>query len=204
MVILGDSLTAGYGIPKEEAYPALLEAKLEKAGLSWQVVNGGRSGDTTKNGLLRLRWLLKRSADLLVIALGGNDGLRGLPPEEMKNNLEAMVALARERSPGVKIVLAGMEMPDNMGPEYVEAFRAVFPELAEAEELTLIPFLLDGVGGVEALNQEDRIHPNEEGHRVMAETVWKAIAPLVHEEGQAREGGSGRGESAETGTGDSP
>ncbi len=179
LVILGDSLTAGYGIAKADAYPALIQKRLDEAGLAWQVANGGRSGDTTKNGLARLRWLLKKRADLLIIALGGNDGLRGLSPVEMRKNLKAMVDLARETSPGVRIVLAGMQMPDNMGPDYVKAFQAVYPELAKEEKLTLIPFLLRGVGGVDKYNQDDRIHPNEAGHGVIAETVWEALGPLV-------------------------
>lgn len=181
MVILGDSLTAGYGIAKADAYPALLEAKLKETKASWQVANGGRSGDTTKNGLARLRWLLKKPADVLVIALGGNDGLRGLSSEEMRKNLKAMVDLARKDSPNVKIVLAGMQMPDNMGVEYVKAFQEVFPSLAHEEKLTLIPFLLEGIAGDDAFNQEDRIHPNEDGHKKIAETVWKALQPLVTE-----------------------
>jgi acyl-CoA thioesterase-1 len=186
LVVLGDSLTAGYGIPKSAAYPALLQEKLVEAGEAWKVVNGGRSGDTTKNGLLRLRWLLKQPVDLLIIALGGNDGLRGLSAEEMKSNLQEMVALARKASPQVEIVLAGMEMPDNMGEAYVEAFQAVFPEVAKSEKVALVPFLLEGVGGVEALNLEDGIHPNEKGHQVMAETVWKVVEPLVRSPGKER------------------
>lgn len=179
LVILGDSLTAGYGLAKEDAYPALLQERFEKAGLAWKVANGGRSGDTTKGGLSRLRWLLKQPADMLIIALGGNDGLRGLSPDEMEKNLRAMIDLARRERPGIEVVLAGMEMPDNMGTEYVKAFTAVYPALAEAEKLTLIPSLLRGVAGEDAYNQDDRIHPNEAGHEKIAETVWEAIAPLV-------------------------
>lgn len=179
LVILGDSLTAGYGIAKADAYPALLQEKLNQAGLDWQVANGGRSGDTTRNGLARLRWLLKKPADMLVIALGGNDGLRGLSPDEMQGNLNAMVDLARQIAPDIHIVLAGMQMPDNMGEDYVKAFQAVYPELARAEDLTLIPFLLQGIGGEDQYNQEDRIHPNEAGHKVIAQTIWEVIHPLV-------------------------
>lgn len=179
MVILGDSLTAGYGIAKADAYPALLEAKLNANGTSWEVANGGRSGDTTKNGLARLRWLMKKPADILMIALGGNDGLRGLSSEEMRKNLKAMVDLARKTKPDIQIILAGMETPDNMGAEYVKAFQAVFPELANTEKLAFVPSLLDGVAGEDSLNQDDRIHPNEDGHKKLAETVWKVLGPLV-------------------------
>ena len=181
LVILGDSLTAGYRIAKANAYPALLEAKLNANGTEWKVANGGRSGDTTKNGLARLRWLMKKPADILMIALGGNDGLRGLASDEMRKNLKAMIDLARKTKPDVQIVLAGMQMPDNMGVEYVKAFQAVFPELAKEEKVTLIPFLLEGVAGDDALNQEDRIHPNEDGHKKMTETVWRVLEPLVTE-----------------------
>ncbi len=179
LVILGDSLTAGYGIAKEDAYPALIQKRLEAAGEPWKVINGGRSGDTTKNGLARLRWLMKRPADMLIIALGGNDGLRGLKADEMEKNLKAMVAMAREKSPDIAIVLVGMEMPDNMGKEYVEAFQAVYPRVAESEKLTLIPFLLKGIAGVERYNLDDRVHPNEDGHKIMAETVWNGIEALL-------------------------
>ncbi|MGY8689359.1 MAG: arylesterase, partial [Verrucomicrobiales bacterium] len=179
IVVLGDSLTAGYGVSKLEAYPALLQKKIEDAGLKWKVANGGRSGDTTKSGLSRLNWLLKKPADMLIIALGGNDGLRGLSSDAMRVNLKAMIDLAREGSPDIQIVLAGMQMPDNMGPEYVKAFKAVYPDLAKEEDLSLIPFLLEGVGGSEELNQDDRIHPNEAGHKAIAETVWKVVEPLL-------------------------
>lgn len=179
LLVLGDSLTAGYEIAKDDAYPALLEKKLNATGTIWQVANGGRSGDTSKNGLARLRWLMKKPADVLVIALGGNDGLRGLSPEEMRKNLKAMIDLARKESPDVQILLAGMQMPDNMGAEYVKKFQEVFPSLAKEEKLTLIPFLLKDVGGVDAMNQEDRIHPNEAGHKKIAETVWESLEPLL-------------------------
>lgn len=179
LVILGDSLTAGYGIAKADAYPALLQEKINQAGLDWEVANGGRSGDTTRNGLARLRWLMKKPADMLIIALGGNDGLRGLSPDDMRENLKAMVDLARQISPDIDIVLAGMQMPDNMGEDYVKAFQGVYPELAKAEDLTLIPFLLQGIGGVDKYNQEDRIHPNEDGHKVIAQTIWEIIHPLL-------------------------
>lgn len=179
LVILGDSLTAGYGIAKADAYPALLEARLNANSTAWSVANGGRSGDTTKNGLARLRWLMKKPADVLMIALGGNDGLRGLSSEEMRKNLKAMIDLARKTKPDIQIILAGMQMPDNMGANYVKAFQAVFTELAQEEKLAFVPFLLDGVAGEDALNQDDRIHPNEDGHKKMAVTVWKVLKPLL-------------------------
>jgi acyl-CoA thioesterase-1 len=183
VLVLGDSLTKGYGLLEEEAYPALLEARLEAAGgRGWDVVNAGVSGDTSAGGLRRAAWLLKRPPDLLVLALGANDGLRGIDPASTEKNLQAIIDLARAAAPDVRVVIAGMTVPANLGPDFVSAFEAVFPRLAEANRAILIPFLLDGVAGDDALNQDDRIHPNAEGQKVIAETVWKALAPLVGEE----------------------
>jgi acyl-CoA thioesterase-1 len=176
-VVLGDSLTAGLGLPADEAYPALLQEKIDRARLDYEIVNAGVSGDTTAGGLRRLNWVLSGDVRVLVIALGANDGLRGLPAKEMKQNLSTMISTARNR--GVTVVLAGMEAPPNFGPEYTTAFRQVYRDVAKEQRVPLIPFLLMGVAGDSALNQPDGIHPNAEGARRVAETVWPALQPLL-------------------------
>lgn len=175
LVVLGDSITAGYGLDKEQAYPALLQAKFDSAKEAWAVVNGGVSGDTTAGGLRRLPWLLREKTELLLIALGGNDGLRGLKLEQTRENLAKMIDLAREKQPGIMIIIAGMRMPDNMGEDYKKGFAEIFRGVAKEKGAGLLPFLLEGVGGEAKLNQEDRIHPNEEGQKILAETVWKSL-----------------------------
>ncbi len=179
VVFFGDSLTAGYGVDPDEAYPALIQQKLDAAGRPWRVVNAGLSGETTAGGLRRLDWILKQPVDVFVVALGGNDGLRGIAPELSQANLEAIVKRIQERLPRVKVVLAGMQMPANMGADYTRQFAAMYPAVAEKFGLTLIPFLLEGVGGVPRLNQADGIHPTAEGHKVVAETVWRNLQPLL-------------------------
>lgn len=180
VIILGDSITAGFGLEREEAYPALLQKKADAAGLDYEVVNAGVSGDTTAGGLRRIDWALgNKGGHVLVIALGGNDGLRGIAPEQTAKNLADMVQKARARSPGIKIVIAGMQMPDNMGPKYVEAFKTLFINVAEAQKTELLPFLLEGVGGDEKLNQADRIHPNPEGQKKIADLVWAKLQGLL-------------------------
>lgn len=181
LVFFGDSLTAGYGLadPAAEAYPALIQARIRDAGLPWRVVNAGLSGETTAGGLRRIDWTLRTPPDLFVLALGANDGLRGISPALMRSNLEEIIGRVRRRQPAARIVLAGMQMPPELGPEHAAAFARVFPEVAEKTGATLVPFLLDGVGGVAELNQGDRIHPNPAGHAVIAETVWKILQPLL-------------------------
>lgn len=180
IVILGDSISAGYGLDREEAYPALLQKKVDEAGLAYEVVNAGVSGDTTAGGLRRVDWALgQKGADVLVIALGGNDGLRGISPEQTEQNLTGIVEKARAKNAEMKILIAGMQMPDNMGPEYVASFKATFPKVAEAQKTELIPFLLEGVGGDEKLNQADRIHPTAEGQKVVAELVWEKLKGIL-------------------------
>ena len=181
LVFFGDSLTAGFGLadPAAEAYPALIQARIRDAGLPWRVVNAGLSGETTAGGLRRIDWTLRTPPDLFVLALGANDGLRGISPALMRSNLEEIIGRVRRRQPAARIVLAGMRMPPELGPEHAEAFARVFPEVAEKTGVTLVPFLLDGVGGVAELNQGDRIHPNPAGHAVIAETVWKILQPLL-------------------------
>lgn len=179
LVFLGDSLTAGYGVDPDEAYPALVQRKIDEAGKQWKVVNAGLSGDTTAGGLRRLDWILRQPVDLMVIELGGNDGLRGIPPATTRSNLEAMIQRIHERQPHVRIVIAGMQIPTNMGPEHTRAFAAVYPAVAQATGAVLIPFLLDRVGGDPTLNLPDGIHPTPDGHKIVAETVWRTLQPLL-------------------------
>lgn len=177
VVFLGDSLTAGLGLPADEAYPAIVQRKIDAEHLNYEVVNAGVSGDTTAGGLRRLDWVLSGNVRVLVVALGGNDGLRGLPPRDMKQNLSSIVATARNR--GIAVILAGMEAPPNVGPEYTGEFRNVYRDLAKQQRVPLIPFLLQGVAGESALNQPDGIHPNREGARRVADIVWPALRPLL-------------------------
>lgn len=181
VVFFGDSLTAGYGLadPAAEAYPVLIQEKIRAAGLPWRVVNAGLSGETSSGGLRRVDWTLRTPPDVFVLALGANDGLRGISPALMRTNLEEIIARVRKRNPDARIVLAGMRLPPELGPAHAEAFGRAFPEVAKSTGATLVPFLLDGVGGVTELNQADRIHPNPAGHAIMAETVWKVLRPLL-------------------------
>lgn len=179
IVILGDSITAGYGLDPAEAYPALLQGKITAAHLPYTIANAGVSGDTTAGGLRRIDWAMGKGADVLIIALGGNDGLRGISPEETKKNLLGIIEKARAKNPAIKILLAGMQMPDTMGLDYTTRFKAVFPEAANESKSTLIPYLLEGIGGNEKLNQPDGIHPTPQGQQKVAEIVWKILAPEI-------------------------
>lgn len=177
IVALGDSLTAGLGLDMEEAYPAILQDRLDEAGYPYEVVNAGVSGDTTAGGLSRADWVLSGDVRVLILALGGNDGLRGLPPDEMKRNLAATIETAQER--GVAVLLAGMEAPPNMGEAYTSAFRRVFRDLAEEYDVVFLPFLLEGVAGEPSLNQGDGIHPNVKGARRIADAIWPLLRPML-------------------------
>ena len=179
VVILGDSITAGYGIDPAHAYPALLQARINAAGLPFEIVNAGVSGDTTAGGLRRIDWALSRGAEVLIVALGGNDGLRGVPPAQTAANLDGIIKRARAKVPGLAVIVAGMKMPVNLGPEYVEQFDAIFPRVAAQNNAQLIPFLLEGVGGVARLNQPDQIHPTVEGHQRVAENVWPTLEQVL-------------------------
>jgi acyl-CoA thioesterase-1 len=179
VVVLGDSLAAGFGVEPKEAYPALLQQKVDAAGLPFTVVNAGVSGDTTAGGLRRLDWVLRQPAEVLVLELGGNDGLRGLAPEATRSNLVAIIGKARAKNPETKVVLAGMVMPDNMGEAYNRKFQAIFPDVAQEQKVALIPFLLAGVGGVPELNQPDQIHPTAKGHALVASNVWLTLEPVL-------------------------
>lgn len=179
VLVLGDSLAAGYGLDPTESFPGQLQKLLDEAGVNFSVVNAGVSGDTTAGGLRRIDWSLKRRVDVLLIELGGNDGLRGIPVEVTRTNLQGIIDRARKKYPDVQVVIAGMQMPPNMGEAYNEAFQKLFPQLAQANNAALIPFLLEGVGGKPKLNQADGIHPTAEGHGLVAQNVWKVLKPLL-------------------------
>ena len=179
VVVLGDSLAAGHGVDPSEAYPALLQEKIDAARLGFTVVNAGVSGDTSADGLNRINWLLKRKIDVLVLELGGNDGLRGVPVSATETNLQTIIDRVKQKYPRAQIVIAGMQMPPNMGETYTGAFKKIFPDLAARNHAALVPFLLAGVGGDPKLNQPDRIHPTAEGHRIVAGNVWKVLQPVL-------------------------
>ena len=187
MVFFGDSLTAGFGLDPEEAYPAQLAERIRESGAPFDVVNAGLSGDTTAAGLRRVAWVLRRPVAVFVLALGGNDGLRGIPPEETERNLQGIIDAVRKAQPTARIVLTGMQSPPNMGPEFTSAFRAIFPRLAERNSLPFVPFLLEGVAGVQELNQPDGIHPTVAGQRHIADVVWPVLAPAIAEASRAAE-----------------
>jgi acyl-CoA thioesterase-1 len=177
IVALGDSLTAGLGLDATSAYPALLQARLTAEGFDYDVVNAGVSGDTSAGGLSRLDWALDGDVRVLIVALGGNDALRALPPEELRQNLAAIIEKAQARH--IAVVLAGMEAPPNFGRDYVVRFHRVYPDLASQYHLAFVPFLLQGVAGSETLNQRDGIHPTAEGAKIVADNLWTALRPIV-------------------------
>ena len=178
IVVLGDSLAAGYGIDPAQAYPARLQRKIDEAKWNFRVINAGVSGDTAAGGLRRLDWVLKRRVDVLVLELGANDGLRGASLGDIRANLQAIIDRTRKRYPQAKIIVAGMRMPPNLG-DYAEKFQKVFADVARENESALVPFLLEGVGGRPELNQPDQIHPTAEGHRIVADNVWKVLRPTL-------------------------
>ena len=181
VVFFGDSLTAGYGLddPATQAYPALIQQKIAAAGLPWRVVNAGLSGETSAGGLRRVDWILRQPVDVFVLELGGNDGLRGIPPATTAANLQAIIDRVRARAPAARIVLVGIEAPPNMGPDFTRPFAAIFPALAKRNHLPLVPFLLAGVAVHPDLTQADGIHPNAKGHAVVAETVWAVLKSVL-------------------------
>ena len=183
IVALGDSLTAGLGVAPDEAYPALLEAKLRREGYAYRVVNAGVSGDTSAGGLRRVDWVLRQSPQIVIVALGANDGLRGQPVTALRDNLTAIVE--RARAAGARALLAGMRMPTNYGAAYTKEFAAVYPDVAKRTGVPLVPFLLEGVATQARLNQADGIHPNAAGQRVIAELLWPHLRPLLVKPGQA-------------------
>ena len=179
ILFFGDSLTAGYGLELEEAFPALVQKRLDSLDFKYTVINSGLSGETTSGGRNRLNWVLKQKVDVFVLELGANDGLRGIPLVEARKNFQAIINLVKEKNKDTQIVLAGMQIPPNMGPEYTTEFRKIFPELATENEIALIPFLLEGVAGIPNLNLEDGIHPNTEGHQIVLENVWAVLETVV-------------------------
>ncbi len=179
ILFLGDSITAGYGVGRDQAYPSLIQRKIDAQGWNFKVVNAGESGDTTADGLRRVDWLLRQPADVLVLELGGNDGLRGVPVEITRENLQEIIDKVRKKDPDIKLIIAGMLMPPNVGTRYAAAFKTIFKEVATKNKTALIPFLLEGVGGIPRLNQADGIHPTAEGHKLIAANVWKVLEPIL-------------------------
>jgi acyl-CoA thioesterase-1 len=179
ILFFGNSLTAGYGLEPAEAFPALIQEKLDSAKLDYKVINAGLSGETSAGGKSRISWVLRQPVDVFVLELGANDGLRGIPLASTRQNLQAILDTVRKRSPATQLVIAGMQIPPNMGAAYTTEFREIFGELAQKNNAALIPFLLEGVGGVPDLNQPDGIHPTAEGHRIVSQNVWQVLQPVL-------------------------
>ena len=179
IVFFGNSLTAGYGLSPEQAFPALIQKKIDSLNLPYQVVNAGVSGETSSGGKTRIDWILQQQVDIFVLELGANDGLRGIPLSQTRKNLQDIIDSVKTKHPQAKLLFAGMQIPPNMGQTYATEFRNMFSELATKNSMALIPFLLEGVGGEPDLNQEDGIHPNEKGSPIVAENVWKELQKLL-------------------------
>lgn len=179
IVFFGNSLTAGYGLDPTEAFPAVIQEKIDSLQLPYKVVNAGLSGETTAGGKGRIDWLLQQPLDIFVLELGGNDGLRGIPVTETSKNLQEIIDRVKAKYPQAKIILAGMQVPPNMGSRYANEFRAVFKSLADKNNIPLIPFLLEGVGGNPELNQPDGIHPTARGARIVADNVWQVLKGIL-------------------------
>ena len=179
IVFYGNSLTAGYGLSPEQAFPAIIQKKIDSLGLPYQVVNAGVSGETSSGGLTRIDWILQQPIDVFILELGANDGLRGIQLSETKKNLQAIIDKVKAKNSDTKLLFAGMQIPPNMGQTYTTEFKNIYTELSEKNAMTLIPFLLEGVGGEPTLNLEDGIHPTAEGHLIVAENVWKELQKLL-------------------------
>jgi acyl-CoA thioesterase-1 len=179
IIFFGNSLTAGYGLGPSQAFPAIIQKKIDSLGLPYQVVNAGVSGETSSGGNTRVDWILRQPVDIFVLELGGNDGLRGIPLSQTKKSLQSIIDKVRSKYPGARLVLAGMQVPPNMGQEYSTEFRDIYRDLAGKNKITLIPFLLEGVGGEASLNQEDGIHPTAQGHLIVAENIWRQLKQLL-------------------------
>jgi acyl-CoA thioesterase I len=179
ILFFGDSITAGYGLDPEDAFPAVIQQKVDSLGLSYRVINAGLSGETSAGGLRRVDWVLQQHVDVFVLELGGNDGLRGIDPASTKENLQGIIDKVNQTYPDVTIVLTGMEAPPNMGQNYTDRFRSIYDELADENGLLYLPFILEGVAGDPELNLPDGIHPTEEGHKILARNVWKVLEPLL-------------------------
>lgn len=181
ILFFGNSLTAGLGLDPSEAFPALIQAKIDSLDLPYQVINAGLSGETTAAGKNRIGWILNQQVDIFVLELGANDGLRGIPVEETKRNLQAIIDTVRQKSPDTRIILAGMQIPPNLGAAYTTDFREIFPELARENDLYLIPFLLEDVAGDTQLNQADGVHPTAEGQEIVARNVWEVLEQVIRQ-----------------------
>jgi acyl-CoA thioesterase I len=179
IVFYGNSLTAGYGLSPSQAFPAIIQKRIDSLGLPYQVINAGVSGETSSGGKTRIDWILQQPVDIFVLELGANDGLRGIPLSETKKNLQAIIDKVKEKNPDTKLLFAGMEIPPNMGQMYTTEFRNIYTELAKKNAMTLVPFILEGVGGEPTLNQEDGIHPTAEGHLIVAENLWRQLEKLL-------------------------
>jgi len=179
ILFFGNSLTAGYGIEQDLAFPGLIQHRLDSLGKEYKVINGGLSGETTAGGVGRIEWFLEDEPSIFILELGGNDGLRGIKLTETKKNLEIIIDKVQSKYPNTKIILAGMQIPPNMGQEYTEEFQSIYPEIAKAKNVDLIPFLLLNVGGIKELNLPDGIHPTEEGHKIVSENIWKYLKDYV-------------------------
>lgn len=179
IVFFGNSITAGYGLELSQAFPARIQEKLDSMNLPYKVVNAGVSGETSSGGRSRIDWILKQQVDIFVLELGGNDGLRGIPISETKKNLQLIIDKVKEKYPAAKIIITGMQMPPNMGNKYTSEFRNMFPDLAKQNNIAIVPFVLEGVGGNARLNQSDGIHPTAEGHRIVADNVWGVLKGLL-------------------------
>lgn len=182
ILFFGNSLTAGYGLDTEDAFPALIQDRLDSLDLNYTAINSGLSGETTSAGLNRLDWVLNQKVDIFVLELGANDGLRGIPIKETHANLQAIIDLVRKKNADTQIVLAGMQIPPNMGQKYTSEFQEIFPELAEKNDIKLIPFLLEGVAGHPDLNQDDGIHPTSEGQLIVRDNVWDVLEDIIQKE----------------------
>lgn len=180
VVFLGTSLTAGLGLDPDQAFPAVVQRKIDSAGLKYTVVNAGQSGESSAGALRRIDWILRQPPAVMIIETGANDGLRGQDPDSLKANIQQIIDRVKQQSPSTIMILAGMEAPPNLGAQYTSRFRQIFPALANANHIGLIPFLLDGVGGVDSLNQQDGIHPTEAGARIVANNVWRVLRPELN------------------------
>lgn len=179
IVFFGNSITAGYGLEMSEAFPALIQRKIDSLALPYKVVNAGVSGETSSGGDGRIDWVLRQPVDVFVLELGGNDGLRGIPVTETRKNLQSIIDKVKAKNPAVKIIIAGMQIPPNMGKQYTGEFRSMYPELAKKNDIALIPFLLEGVGGEAKFNQDDGIHPTAEGQKILAQNVWEVLKGML-------------------------
>jgi acyl-CoA thioesterase-1 len=175
ILFFGDSITAGLGVQQEQAFPALIQDRIDSLGMNYEVINGGLSGETSAGGLRRIDWILRRDIDLMILELGGNDGLRGIDLSSTKDNLQKIIEKFQAKNPDAQIILAGMQVPPNLGQDYTSEFQTIYPELAEENNLPLIPLIMDKLGGSEELIQGDGIHPTPKGHKVIAETVWDVL-----------------------------